>query len=303
MNAAAGPHPAVAGPTHAWAEQALDALTSLPGVRRAGLALPEGGGRRLNFTSADHPGQRPATWCRVDAYDDVPLNTAVRTGRAVVGDLAQLGDSHPTFVERQRGTETVALAAVPIVAGGHTLGAYVLFYRRSPGFADHTVRELVELGVRLGEALRSTRVTPSADLQADLHAGMRTPPAGAQVALFAVASDPAAVGPARQQLREALSAWGIDEELVDAAALCMSELVTNAVVHADSGCHVQVTWGAGTLTVEVRNPGSPPDLPEPDSSDPLQVHGRGLQLVDALASRRGSERDADGFSTWFVMER
>jgi hypothetical protein len=55
--------------------------------------------------------------------------------------------------------------------------------------------------------------------------------------------------------------------------------------------------------VEVRNPGSPPDLREPDSSDPLQVHGRGLQLVDALASRWGSERDAHGFSAWFVLER
>jgi anti-sigma regulatory factor (Ser/Thr protein kinase) len=303
VNAAAGSDPAVAGPTQAWAEQALDALTSLPGVRRAGLALLEGGGRRLNFTSAEHTGERPVAWCRVDAYDDVPLNTAVRTGRAVVGDLVQLAGSHPAFVERQHGTETVALAAVPIVAGGHTLGAYVLFYRRSPGFGDGTVGELVELGARLGEALRGTRATPSADVDADPHAGMRTPPAGAQVALFAVASDPAAVGPARQELRGILSAWGVDDELVDTAALCMSELVTNAVVHADSGCHVQVTWGAGTLTVEVRNPGSPPDLPPPDASDPLQVHGRGLQLVDALASRRGSERDADGFSTWFVMER
>lgn len=289
----------VAGPTHAWAEESLDALTSLPGVRRAGLALPEGGGRRLNFTSAEHPGQRPVTWCQVDAYDDVPLNTAVRTGRVVVGSLEQLEDTHPAFVERQHGTETQALAAVPLVADGHTLGAFVLFYRQSPGFADGAVRALVELGARLGEALRGTRAARAGDPDPR----MRTPASGAQVALFAVADDPAAVGPVRHRLRATLSAWDVDRDMVDTAALCMSELVTNAVVHAGSGCHVQVSWGAGTLMVEVRNPGSPPDLPEPDLSDPWQVHGRGLQLVDALASRWGSDRDADGFSAWFVLER
>lgn len=40
---------------------------------------------------------------------------------------------------------------------------------------------------------------------------------------------------------------------------------------------------------------SAPDLPEPDLSDPLQVHGRGLQLVDAVAIRwatiQGHPRD------------
>lgn len=302
MNAAAGSRPAVAGPTHAWAEQSLDALTSLPGVRRAGLALLEGGGRRLNFTSAEHPGHRPVTWCRVDAYDDVPLNTAVRTGRAVVGDLGQLAESHPDFIERQRGTGTLALAAVPLVADGHTIGGFVLFYRHPPGFADGTLRDLAELGARLARALRRTRVTPAAEPEADLGAGMRTPPPGARVALFAVADDPAAVGPVRHEVRATLTAWGVDPDLVATAALCLSELVTNAVVHADTGCHVRVAWGDGALTVEVRNPGSPPALPAPDSSDPLQVHGRGLQLVDALTSRWGSERDPTGFSAWFVLE-
>lgn len=299
MSAAAGSDPAVAETTHGWAEQSLDVLVAIPGVRRAGLALLEGGGRRLNFTSAEHAGQRPAAWCQVDAYDDVPINTAVRSGRAVVGDLGQLEDSHPAFVERQRGTGTRAVAAVPLEADGHTLGAFVLFYRHSPGFADATVRELVDLGARLGEALSSTRAARTSGRDAR----MRTPPSGAQVALFEVASDPAAVGPVRQRLHSTLSVWGVDREMTETATLCLSELVTNAVVHADSGCRVQVTWGAGTLTVEVRNPGSPPDLPEPDTSEPLQVHGRGLQLVDALASEWGSERDADGFSAWFVLER
>jgi len=36
--------------------------------------------------------------------------------------------------------------------------------------------------------------------------------------------------------------------------------------------------------------------------DPLAVHGRGLQLVDAFSTRWGSELDAVGMTVWFVLE-
>jgi anti-sigma regulatory factor (Ser/Thr protein kinase) len=119
---------------------------------------------------------------------------------------------------------------------------------------------------------------------------------------LAIASQPAAVGPARQQLLATLAGWGIDEDTAETVALCMSELVTNAVVHAASGCHVQVTNDRGTVTVEVRNPCPAADLTQPDVRDPLQIHGCRLQLVDALTSRCGSSRDSNGFSAWFVVD-
>jgi anti-sigma regulatory factor (Ser/Thr protein kinase) len=297
VDAGAGADSAVVEPTTAWAEQSLDVLTSLPGVRRAGLAVIEGGGRRLDFTSADHTGQRPATWCQVDAYDDVPLNTAVRSGRAVVGTLVELEDSHPAFVQGQDGTGTLALAAVPLVAAGRTVGAFVLFYREPPGFADTLVHELVMIGARLGEALRTIRVQEAADPDG----WMREPAPGALVVQFVVAGDPAAVGPARQELRGTLTGWGFRLDVRETAALCLSELVTNAVVHAGSGCHVQVANDDGTLTVEVRNAGSPRDLPPLEVRDPMRVHGRGHELVDALASQWGAARDGVGFSAWFVL--
>jgi hypothetical protein len=40
-----------------------------------------------------------------------------------------------------------------------------------------------------------------------------------------------------------------------------------------------------------------------DSPEPLQVHGRGLQLVDALSARWGSRLDEVGTTVWFVLER
>ena len=82
----------------------------------------------------------------------------------------------------------------------------------------------------------------------------------------------------------------------------MSELVTNAVVHAASGCHVQVANDRGTITLEVRNAGSVTRGTAGPGRGPLDIHGRGLMLVEALTSQWGSSSDADGFSAWFVLE-
>jgi anti-sigma regulatory factor (Ser/Thr protein kinase) len=211
--------------------------------------------------------------------------------------LADLHRSYPTFAERQAGTGTVALAAVPLVASGRTLGGFVLFYGQPPTFDDSGVHELMELGARLGEALGRTRASrPSA-----VSSWLRNPAPGALVAHLTIANQLAAVGHARRELRATLAGWGIDEDRTETATLCMSELVTNAVIHAASGCQVQVMNDAGTVTVEVRNPGPGPDSVQPDGRDPMRVHGRGLQLVDALTSRWGSSRGGGGFNAWFVL--
>jgi anti-sigma regulatory factor (Ser/Thr protein kinase) len=87
----------------------------------------------------------------------------------------------------------------------------------------------------------------------------------------------------------------------ETTALCLSELVTNAVVHGGAACHVQLAGEDGTLTVEVRNAGSPRDLPRLEVRDPMRGHGRGHQVVDALASQWGAARDGAGFSAWLVL--
>jgi GAF domain-containing protein len=284
--------------THAWAQDSLDRLTSLPGVRRAGVALMEGGGRQLNFTSAHRPGEEPAAWCQLDAYDDVPLNTAVRSGRAVVGSLGRLSRTHPAFVERQEGTGTRALAAVPLVSGGRTLGAYVVFYSTVPAFRDDEVAALSDLGASLGATLGEAQAhhlrTPGA--------AVRTAEPGSLVEEFWVPGDPAAVGPARRRLRDTLLLWEVDAESTGTAVLCMSELVTNAVVHSGSGCWVEVLNESAAITVAVRSAWSPQSVAEVGASDLMQVHGRGLQLVAELSARWGSEPDDDGLTAWFVLE-
>lgn len=283
----------------AWARDALALMTELSGVRRGALALAEGGGRRLRFTASDRDNDAGVEWCHVDAYDDVPLNTAVRTGKPVLGALDDLDSRYAEFVQRQRGTATVALAAVPIVTAGQTLGGFVLFFDHPQAFDPSQRVELARVGGDLGAALRRAQ---RGEERPNVALSDEPVPPGAVVAVHDVPPDPATVAEARRFLRSTLHGWGIDEQTTDTAVLCLSELVTNAVIHAHAGCVVRVLLEQDTLTTTVRDSGTQDAASVEPLADPLRVHGRGLQLVDTLATRWGSELDTLGTTVWFVLE-
>lgn len=110
---------------------------------------------------------------------------------------------------------------------------------------------------------------------------------------------------ARNFVRDALARWPVDadlEDLTDSVTLLVSELVTNAVVHAGSDVEVLVRLTAGAAHVEVsdRSEGrvAPRDAAEDDTS------GRGLALVEAMSRRWGVRPRSDGGKTvWFEIER
>ncbi|HYF71606.1 MAG TPA: GAF domain-containing protein, partial [Nocardioides sp.] len=107
----------------AVARAVLQDLEALPGVSRVGLALSEGGGRRLRFLpSVD------ATWCHIDAYDDVPLTRVVRTGEPVLGGLDDFGGRYAGLVERQREAGTRALAALPLPGTSAPIGGLIVYF-------------------------------------------------------------------------------------------------------------------------------------------------------------------------------
>ena len=119
--------------------------------------------------------------------------------------------------------------------------------------------------------------------------------------------DPAAVGEARSFLRQTLKGWGVGEDCIETAVLCLSELVTNAVVHGSGRSSMRVSEESGVVTGAVRDAGTPVVGPTGGptgggGTDPLAVHGRGLRLVDALASRWGSDLSATGLTVWFVLD-
>jgi anti-sigma regulatory factor (Ser/Thr protein kinase) len=282
-----------------WANSALVLLGGLPDVVRAGLGVVEGGGRRLRFTADDRDNDPVPDWCHVDAYDDVPLNTAVRTSEPVTGSLAELEDFYAAFVERQRGTSTVAMAAVPIIGAGRTLGGYALSFDRLQGFDAAQRSELALLGHHLGEGLcRAQRLVR----RPALAFSDEPVPAGAVAAVHDVSHDISGVARARHFLQEVLRAWGIGEEEAFTASVCLSELVTNALVHAHADCVVRVMLAGRVLTTTVRDRGLPSGGLAGTADDPMRVHGRGLQLVDGLADRWGTTPDPTGTTSWFVLE-
>jgi anti-sigma regulatory factor (Ser/Thr protein kinase) len=263
------------------------------------MALAEGGGRRLLFCASDRDNERRVDWCEIDAYDSVPLNQAVRTGEAVVGSIDVLAGRYPAFAGRQA-PSVRALAALPILAAGHIQGGFVLFYDRPQQFDRAQMVELQDLGAALGAALRAAQ---RASTPASRSLDDEPVPSGALAATYGVDADPRAVSAARRFLQHTLADWAIDEPTIDAAILSLSELVTNAMIHTDGGCELRVVFDRGVLTTTVRDNGSSVlvDL-SGVTVDPLAVHGRGLQLVDALSTRWGSELDAYGMTVWFVLE-
>lgn len=283
-----------------WADDAFAQLTGLPAVHRVGLALVEGGGRRLRFTASDRDAGPDLDWCDVDGYDDVPLNSAVRTSRPVIGALDDLHERYPAYAGHQRETPTVALAAVPIVAAGQTIGGYLLLFDAPQAFDRRQRLQLARLGRELGAALRRARRADRSRRRKP--AGDEQVPPGARVATHDVAGDPAAVAGARTFLRQTLREWGVDGEVADNATLCLSELATNAVIHSHDGCLVRVVLHDGRLTTTVLSWGTGNAASVESVADPLQVHGRGLQVVDALAAQWGHQPDRNGASVWFSMD-
>ena len=87
-----------------------------------------------------------------------------------------------------------------------------------------------------------------------------------------------------------------------ALALLTSELVTNGMLHAGTRLMVGIVTGADYVLVAVRDESNAGALliPPPDVGRPS---GRGLLLVDALASQWGVFRHDGGKTVWFTLAR
>jgi hypothetical protein len=112
---------------------------------------------------------------------------------------------------------------------------------------------------------------------------------------------PASAGIARRAVRAALGR-SIDTDLGDAAVLCTSELVTNAIVHTARGCELQMSFDRPDGGVRVEVSDSSHDQPHiVPTGDVWRVGGRGLQIVDATSSRWGTHPVAGGKVVWFEL--
>jgi anti-sigma regulatory factor (Ser/Thr protein kinase) len=106
---------------------------------------------------------------------------------------------------------------------------------------------------------------------------------------------------ARAFVAETLAAWNVQADEIEAAQLVVSELVTNAVLHAADSPTISVdlrlTDGAVRVLVSDGGLGEPDRRPHPDPR--TNEAGRGVWLVDAFAERWGTEMHGrDGKTVW-----
>jgi anti-sigma regulatory factor (Ser/Thr protein kinase) len=113
--------------------------------------------------------------------------------------------------------------------------------------------------------------------------------------------DPSAARQARQFVSRVLREWLVDEDVVDSAELCVSELVTNAVIHSGTTSSVTVQADREYVLVLVQDRGGRGAVRRPEELDPESVSGRGLTLVDAIASAWSAEHSTDGTTVWFEL--
>ncbi|MGW3956811.1 ATP-binding protein [Streptomyces sp. NPDC004752] len=127
---------------------------------------------------------------------------------------------------------------------------------------------------------------------------------GARHAAFVLPAEGGAVREARRLVGEHLTSWGVGATARDTAALLMSELFTNAVVHTDSRvirCRVEAT--RERLLIQVADEGGGPSAPTPQRADFDDESGRGLLIVKSESERWGVSRPrgGDGRVVWATL--
>ncbi|WUR85097.1 PAS domain S-box protein [Streptomyces phaeochromogenes] len=120
--------------------------------------------------------------------------------------------------------------------------------------------------------------------------------------LAAVTTDlpavPESVPEGRAFLTKALTSWDCTTT-ADDARLLLSEILTNAVQHAQGPLGLHLCRTATELTVEVSD--HSPHLPQPRLAAEDDESGRGLILVRALADTWGVRPTDEGKTTWFTL--
>jgi anti-sigma regulatory factor (Ser/Thr protein kinase) len=96
-----------------------------------------------------------------------------------------------------------------------------------------------------------------------------------------------------------LQTWQLDG-FGEVTELLTDELVANVVRHVGSPMTVRATSEGGMIRVEVDDPSTEPPLLQRPESD--GARGRGILLVDALATRWGTDIRSDGKTVWFEID-
>lgn len=121
---------------------------------------------------------------------------------------------------------------------------------------------------------------------------------GSTVTVVTLPPASTAAGEARRAVRDVVRQAGASD-LAEAAQLVISELVTNAVIHAGTHVTLRITAEAHAVRVEVAD--ASPHLPVRRSWGHTAGTGRGLLIVEDQSDRWGAARVGDGKVVWFEI--
>ncbi len=111
---------------------------------------------------------------------------------------------------------------------------------------------------------------------------------------------PTSVGAARRFVRDVLMSRQVSMNIVDTVELLTSEVVTNAIIHGGSGPQLAVEIDGDVIRVAVRD--ASPEVPVRRLGRVDDVSGRGVVIVEELASAWGVERERNGAKrVWFEV--
>ena len=110
---------------------------------------------------------------------------------------------------------------------------------------------------------------------------------------------PSSVAMARKMVRDVLTA-AQREDLVETAQLLVSEVVTNALVHAGTPIDFHASVGDVGLRVEVSDGST--QAPAPRRYAAMAGTGRGLRLVQQLVKDWGVQARPNGKTVWFELD-
>ncbi|MGH8996458.1 MAG: ATP-binding protein [Acidimicrobiales bacterium] len=112
-------------------------------------------------------------------------------------------------------------------------------------------------------------------------------------------AEPAAVSEARAVVRSLLEPT--DEGLVALVVLLADEVVTNAVVHGEGPVDLAIDANEDRVKVMVRDRSD--GRVSPRRAPQLSEGGRGLSIVQSIASRWGVSTARPGKTVWFEVDR
>ncbi|MFC5721437.1 ATP-binding protein [Streptomyces gamaensis] len=163
-------------------------------------------------------------------------------------------------------------------------------------------------GLARGSRASWTTGTPLCLHSPPLRDRMSHPAPGHPCDTLSLPVSPRSAAAARRFSARLLTEWGLDG-LADDAALLLSEIVTNAVVHVPGTTgriEVTLTRADGALLAQVTDSGPADEcadagLPRCAQAGPDSENGRGMWLVEQIADRWGHHASGAGRTVWFVL--